>query len=274
MKSLSDYYDLVSVLLPSLVTAGAVAIGGSQVGTFVMYRRESLMALALPQVVAIGVALALHEEWPTLAPAIVAAALAVVALAWSKRHGANYWLLPSLYIGGLSLSFLLIANAGQHVEEMQHRFTGMDVAVSTETAWMVVPCVLSVGLLTSVLWRRWLALIQAPAAAELAGLRPARWDALFLSLLGAVLLFGTAALGAVMVLTMLFLPAATVMPWTRRIPASLFAAAIVALAFLIVGFVLSVEMDWPLSHSVGGAGFAALAISQIVCRVMPRRAAW
>jgi ABC-type Mn2+/Zn2+ transport system permease subunit len=63
------------------------------------------------------------------------------------------------------------------------------------------------------------------------------------------------------VLAMLFLPAAAALPWTRRIPATLIAAVCLSLLFLAAGFVLSIEMDWPLSQSVGGAGFAILLTS-------------
>jgi len=270
MHSLAEYKEYLEFLLPALATAAAVAIGGAQVGTFVMYRREGLLALALPQVVAIGVALALRQNWPTLVPAVVSVLVAVMALAWIRRRGATHWALPSLYIGGLSLSFLLIARAGEHVEEMQHQFTGMDVAVSVQTAWLAAPIVLVIGLACAMLWRRWLALAQIPASAELAGLHPGRWDAGFLALLAALLLFGTYALGAVMVLAMLFLPAATVAPWTRRIPAALIAGALIGLADLSIGLVLSIEYEWPLSHSVGGAGFAALALSQTVAPLLGR----
>ena len=77
-----------------------------------------------------------------------------------------------------------------------------------------------------------------------------------------MLLFGTSALGAVMVLAMLFIPAATALPWVRRIPAALIAAPIIALLALVIGFILSVEMEWPLSQSVGAVGFGGLVVSQ------------
>ncbi|HWB18802.1 MAG TPA: metal ABC transporter permease [Phycisphaerales bacterium] len=267
MKSLSEYWELVELLTTSLATAAAVAVGGSQVGTFVLTRKEGLAALALPQVVAVGVAVALREGWPPIWPAIVAAGAAVLALGWSKQRGANHWVLPSLYVAGLSVSFLVIANAGAHVEEMQQRFTGIDVAVDVQTAMVVVPVVLGAGLLTSLLWRRWVAIAQAPAMAELAGLKPARWDIAFLCLLTTVLLFGTAALGAVMVLAMLFLPAATALPWAKRMPGALWIGGVLGLLFLAAGFVISVEMEWPLSHSVSGTGVAAMGISYIAYQV-------
>jgi ABC-type Mn2+/Zn2+ transport system permease subunit len=123
---------------------------------------------------------------------------------------------------------------------------------------------LTSGLICAVLWRRWLLLAQAPAAAELAGLRPAWWDALFLVLLTVVLLVGTDSQGVVMALAMLFLPASIALPWARRLPVAMIAAVLLALVCLIAGFVLSNEMSWPLSQSVGGFGFVLLCLSSVV----------
>ena len=35
-------------------------------------------------------------------------------------------------------------------------------------------------------------------------------------------------------------------------------------AFLAIGLILSVENSWPLSHSVGGFGFAMLVLSNVI----------
>jgi ABC-type Mn2+/Zn2+ transport system permease subunit len=258
-----DWPRLLRLFAPALLTAAACAIACGMLGVFVLLRRESLTALALPQVVAVGAAIGMRLGWPTLPPALAAALLAVAYLAWARqRRGfAVGWNLPALYVTGLCLSFLVIANHGQDVADLQNLFTGIDVAVSPGQAALATPVLLLAGLACAVLWRRWLLLAQAPAAAELAGLRPARWHLLFLTLLAAVLLVGTSALGAVLVLALLFVPAATVLPWARRIPSALIASAIIALASTAAGFYLSNALNWPLSQSIGGVGVALLTIS-------------
>jgi len=268
MNSLEDYQHIITVLAPSMATSVAVGIGASMVGTFVLLRREGLMALAMPHVVAVGAALGLKMGWPTLPPALVAVILAVLLLAWSKQRGVSNWLLPSLYIGGLCISFLIIANSGQHLVHMQNLFTGMDVAVTPEQAWIAVPALILAGLMCALFWRRWLLLAQAPAMLEVAGRRPARWDAAFLSILAIVLLMGTSSLGAVMVAALLFLPAATVLPWTPRVPAALLASVLAAIVFLVAGMIISTEMSLPFSQSVGGVGFCALFLSHLSARIL------
>lgn len=83
----------------------------------------------------------------------------------------------------------------------------------------------------------------------------------FLGLLAAVFLIGTNALGVVMVLAMLFLPTATILPWSRRIPHAMVGAMVLSFLFLLGGFILSVECNLPLSQSVGGLGFVLLLVS-------------
>lgn len=263
---------LLELFAPSLATAASIAVAGGVAGTFVVLRREALIGLALPQVVAAGAAVGMRLAWPTLPTALVAAALALVYLVASRRGGGAgaQSVLPSLYIAGLSISFLVIANHGRDVEELQNLFTGVDVAVSPLTAWLTVPSLLLAAGLVAVLWRRWLLMAQAPSAAELSGLRPAVWDAFFLSLLAVILLLGTNAQGVVLVLAMLFLPVATVLPWASRVPAALTASALLGVGLVAAGFYLSNTQQWPLSQSIGGAGFATMLASHSVAAVRNR----
>jgi ABC-type Mn2+/Zn2+ transport system permease subunit len=271
--TLHEWLDLIKLFGPALETAAALGIAGSVVGLFVLLRGEALMALALPQVVAIGAALSLRwelEGWRAFPPPLSVALCTLAYFVLAKRHGIGSWVLPSFYVAGLCFSFILIANKGQEVSKLQTLFTGIDVAVSEERAIIASPILILAGIVCGALWRRWLLLAQAPGAAELAGLKPHHWDALFLLLLTITTLIGTDSLGVVMVLTMIFLPAATVLPWARRIPAALLIAAILSLIFLAIGFYLSNVMNWPFSQSVGAAGFIALILSHAAARLARR----
>jgi ABC-type Mn2+/Zn2+ transport system permease subunit len=262
--------DVARVEWPSLAAGAAVGVAASLVGVFVLLKREALVALAMPQIVAVGAAIGLRLGWPSLPPALGAVAIAVLLLVWSQRRGAHNWVLPSLYIAGLSFSYLVIANSGQHLAELQAVFTGIDVAVTPSQVAVAVPILIASGLVCAFLWRRWVLLSQASATAEAAGLKPGRWEIGFLCLLSIVLLMGTSTLGTIMVVAMLFLPAAAVLPWARRVPSALAGAAILSLLFLAVGFVCSVEWEWPLSQSVGGVGFAFLITSAAAARLAGR----
>ena len=257
------YLPTLQVVWPAIMVSAALAMTGAVVGIFVILRREALLALALPQVGMLGAAVAMRQDWPTLPPALAAAAGAMGLAAWSRSRGTANVLLPALYIAGVSLSILLIANSGGHLAELQNMFTGIDVAVGSTQGIVVAVILLCLGALCAVLWRRWMVFAQAPAAAELAGLHPVHWNAIFLGILAAVVILATQALGTVMVIALLFLPAAVVLPWVRRLPSAMAISALVALLMIGAGFVLSIEMNWPLSHSIAGAGIVLFAVSRL-----------
>jgi hypothetical protein len=50
------------------------------------------------------------------------------------------------------------------------------------------------------------------------------------------------------------------------VPGVLCVGSVLGLVFLGVGFILSNEMSWPLSQSVGGVGFAVVVASQMAAR--------
>ena len=51
------------------------------------------------------------------------------------------------------------------------------------------------------------------------------------------------------------------LPWARRLPAAMAGSAACSLVFLAGGLAASYAMDWPLSQSVGGVGFAVVLAS-------------
>jgi len=255
---------------PALLVAAALAVAAAISGLFVALRREGLAALAMPQVATLGVAVALRIGWPSLPVALAALALMIALLAWTGSGAAADMTLSACFVGALSLSILVIVNAAAHVNDIQNRFVGSDLAVDRLETVAAAPLLLILGGAMAALWRRWLLLAQAPAAAELAGLRPRLWEMLFHVLLAGVVLLGTNYVGVVMVLALLFLPAAAVLPWTGRIPQALSGCVLVAVLLLAAGFVMSVRMGWPFSHSVGGIGFVTMAASRAAARVCGR----
>lgn len=272
MHSLVEHFQMqfllpLQVVWPALTVAVALAIAGGIIGVFVVLRREALVVLAMPQIVMLGAAIGMRFDWPALPPAIGTAAAALGLIGWFRQKEQGNLILPALYVGGLCMAILMVAGAGAHLTEVQSLFSGVDVAVDAATVPVVAGILLATATLCGILWRRWLLLAQASAAAELAGLHPTRWNALFLVLLGTVLVLATNAVGTVMVVTLVFLPPATVLPRARSIPGAMIGAALVGIACVAIGYILSAQMDWPLSHSVGGAGFVLFLISHLAKRL-------
>jgi ABC-type Mn2+/Zn2+ transport system permease subunit len=259
-----DVLETLVFIWPSLALAAGLAVAAGAAGVFVLLKRQGLAALALPQAVAVGVAVGLRMGWPTLPPAIVAAGLCILLVASTRSGARTDSLLAACYVGALALMILVVANTQQHLNEVQNRFVGIDVAVTEHQAYTITPALLALGLAVVLLWRRWALVSLTPAVAELAALSPIRWNAGFFTLLAGIVVLGTDSLGNVMVLALLFLPAATVLPWSKRIPVALIASALAGTAFLAGGIAVSAWYDWPLSQSVAAVGFAALVLSRLL----------
>jgi ABC-type Mn2+/Zn2+ transport system permease subunit len=261
------FRDLVQFFLPVLLTCAALAVACAVIGVFVLLRREALVALTLPEAVVIGAAVAmLAHARSRMAFAAGATVLALPLLAWTRYRRLDH-LLPAAYVAGMCVPFLIIAShGGEHLNELQKLFVGdaVDVAVSTADARRAIPVLLITAAVTALLWRRWLLLAQSPTTAQLAALHPAAWDLLFLALAGAAVLMGTSTVGVVMVLALLFLPAAAALPWARRLPGTIALAVAIALLDTALGFYLSNLWNWPFSQSVGGVGCAVLILSHLL----------
>ena len=122
-------------------------------GVFVLLRREALAAQPMPQVVAAGAAVGMHGLAHSPAGDGGGGGRAPGTGA-GQAAGPASWKLPALYIGALCLSFLVIANHGQDVADLQNLFTGIDVAVTPERAMAASPVLLTCGLICILLWRR------------------------------------------------------------------------------------------------------------------------
>jgi zinc/manganese transport system permease protein len=265
--------ELLAFFLPVLLTVAALAVAGGVLGVFVLLRKEAIIALSLPEAVVVGAAAAMLAGAGSRLPfAVGAVAAALPLLAWARHRRLDH-VLPAVYVAGMCVPFLLIGGHGQqHLGELQKLFVGdaVDVAVTAADARLAIPVLLGAAAACAALWRRWLLLAQAPTAARLAALHPAAWDLAFLGLLGAVVLMGTHTMGMVMVLVLLFLPAAAALPWGRRVPGTLALAAAIGLFDAGAGFGLSNRMEWPFSQSVGGVGFGVLLVSLALARLRGR----
>ena len=261
IQTLVQTYD---VTYASLWMAVAVGMAGGVAGVFVVLRRESLLALVLPQTSAVGAAVALRYGLPVIPVAMSATALAmgVVAVARWKRFEER--VLPALYVGCMGLALLIISGTAEHAHDIHNVLHGGDVYVTDAQLQWAIPTLLLVAGLIVVFWRRWVLIAQLPEAAQLAGAHPLKWHATFLVMLASLVIVGTSTCGMIMVLSALFLPAATVLPWAKRLPGAMTSATLMSVVFVIGGYVLAVVQDWPFSHTVATLGLACATASQLI----------
>ena len=230
----------------------ALSLSAAPVGVFLMLRRMSLtgdaMAHAILPGAAIGYLIAgLSLTAMTIGGIVAGLAVAVgsglVARNTVLREDAS---LAAFYLLSLALGVLIVSVRGNSVD-LLHVLFGTVLALD-DAALALLGGISSVTLVS-------LALLYRPLVLECLDpgfLRSvSRWSPVahygFLGLLVINLVAGFHALGTLMAVGIMVLPAATARFWVRRMGALLLTATTLALLACVAGLLLSYHADWPTS---------------------------
>lgn len=239
----------------ALVGCVALSLGCAPVGVFLLLRRMSLtgdaMAHAILPGAAIGYLLAgLSLPAMTLggvaAGLLVAVASGLVARTTVLREDAS---MAAFYLLSLALGVLIVSSHGTSVD-LLHVLFGAVLALDDATLALLV----GISLLTMTV----LALLYRPLVLECLDAQflnsVSRWSAVthysFLVLMVLNLVAGFHALGTLMAVGIMVLPAACARLWVRSVPAMMGLAVTLSLTACLAGLLLSYHVDWPTSSTI------------------------
>lgn len=228
----------------ALVACLALALGGGPVGVLLVLRRMSLMGDALAHSVLPGAAVGFLVGGLSL-PAIgfggAIAGLAVALLSGITSRATGQMEESSLagfFLIALAAGVLIVSLGGSAVD-LRSLLFGNVLAVD-DASLLLVSGIATVTLaVLAVAWRPLIAESFDPAFMESAGAGSGRWHMLFLVLVVCNLVAGFQALGTLMALGLMILPAVAARLWARDV----FGIAVIAAAIAL------------------GAGFGGLLIS-------------
>ena len=261
----------------ALVATWAIALGSAPVGTLLVLRRMSLvgdaMAHALLPGAALGFMLAGYSLWAMSVGGMAAALLVALAAGWvsqrtAQREDASF---AAFYLIALALGVLLVSTHGNSADLMRVLF-GTILAVD-DAALMLMAGVASITMVT-------LALVYRPLVMECLDpgfLRSvgasnsvfrsgpgAALHALFLLLLVANLVAGFQALGTLMAVGLMMLPATAARFWASQVWSQIVAAALIAMLSGTAGLLLSFHAQWPSGPAIVLVAGAIYLVSLLI----------
>jgi zinc/manganese transport system permease protein len=260
----------------------AISLGATPVGVFLMLRRMSLtgdaMAHAILPGAAVGYLVAgLNLGAMTIGGVVAGLAVALltgaVARVTALREDAS---LAAFYLISLALGVLLVSLKGSNVDLM-HVLFGTVLALND--AALILLCAITTFTLVT------LALIFRPLVMECADPRflasVSRWSGpvhfIFLGLVVLNLVAGFQALGTLMAVGIMILPAATARFWATGISGLLVTAAVSAALASVIGLLMSYHAGLPSGPSIilaaGGIYLLSLCfgpVGSLFTRVYPR----
>ncbi|MFO1087763.1 MAG: metal ABC transporter permease [Reyranellaceae bacterium] len=234
----------------ALVASLALAVGGSSIGVFLILRRMSLMGDALAHALLPGAALGFLLGGLSL-PAMslggflagIATALisGVVARFSSMREDASF---AAAYLTAMALGVLIVSMRGSAVDLMNILF-GAILAVD-DTALILVVSTATVTLIgLAAIYRPLVVECFNPGFLAAMGIRGSLYHYLFLALAVLNMVAGFQALGTLMALGLILLPAVAASFWAREVWSMTLIAAPMAFASAAIGLLVSFHAGLP-----------------------------
>ena len=262
----------------ALVGCLAVSVSAPVLGLFLMLRRMSLTADVLGHGILPGVAagfLLAGLSVPAMALGGLAAGLVVAlgaGLLSRVTGGREDASLAALYLCALALGVAMVS-AGGGTPELTQLLFGSALGVD-DGALLLMAGVATLTLVAlSFAWRPLVLECFDPGFAQAVGAHGGRWHMLFLALVVLNLLAAFQALGTLMGVGLMMLPAVAARHWARELPGMALAAVALAVVASVLGLLLSFHFDLPSGPAVvlaAGLGWAASVLAGPVDGLLAR----
>lgn len=234
----------------ALVGCLALALGSAPVGLFLVMRRMSLMGDAMSHAVLPGAAVAYLLAGLSL-PAmslggfvagVLVAILAGLATRYTEvKEDASF---AAFYLLSLSLGVLLVSKSGSNVDLM-HLLFGSVLAVDDAALLLVAGVATFTLLLLAIIYRPLLLESLDPVFMRAIGARGGVWHMLFLLLVVLNLVAGFQALGTLMSVGLMMLPAIASRLWAASVGGMLLTSFAIAALSGVGGLLLSYHYELP-----------------------------
>lgn len=260
----------------------ALSVAAPPVGLFLTLRRMSLMSDAMSHAVLPGAALgylAAGLSLPAMTFGGLAAGLAValasglVARATVLREDAS---LAAFYLLSLAAGVVLVSLRGSSVD-LLHILFGSVLGLDDEALWLLggIATVTLVGL--AVIYRPLVMECVDPLFLRGVGRASAPTHFAFLALVVLNLVGGFAALGTLLAVGLMLLPAIAARFWTDDLTAMLPISMLIGLASSAIGLLAAYHADLPAGPAIvlaaGGLYLASMLVGRrgLLPRLLPRR---
>ncbi len=259
----------------ALLAVLALSVAGGLLGAWIVLRRLAFFTHAVGSATFPGLVVA--GPWGVAAPlAALAAGLGFAGLLsrLTRRAGSSADTATGLLLAGaLALGSVLASDVYRSGVGVDRLLFGTLLGLSDGDLWLAGAAALAAALATAAFARPWLAAGFDPGAARALGVPVARGDWLLLALLAGCVVAVLPAVGALLVSTLLVVPAATARLLTGSLGGLLAVGVALAAAEGVTGLLLAYHLDLPPGPAIAVAGGCVFALAAVAKAPPWRRAA-
>ena len=246
-----DYGFMQKALLGTLM----LAIGAGPIGVFLMLRRMSLAGDAMAHAILPGAAAADLLFGLAIIPMTIGGLIAGLAVALGAGAVSRYTIqnedasMAAFYLISLAAGVLLVSLRGSSVDLM-HVLFGTVLALDTQTLWLIGSISALTLVALAILWRGLVAECLDPlylrSVSGIGGLV----HFLFLVLVVLNLVSGFQALGTLLSVGLMMLPALAARFWTSRVETMSLLAVAIGMVSGVAGLLISYHLELPSGPSI------------------------
>jgi len=239
----------------ALVACVVISLACGPIGTILVLRRMSLAGDAIAHAVLPGAAVGfiffgLSLPAMTMGSFVAAALMAFLAnfaTRWTKqKEDASF---ASFYLISLALGVLLISTSGSKVD-LLHFLFGSVLATNDESLVMIAMASTITLIVLAIIWRPLVVECFDPAFLRTVGGRGALTHQLFMLMVVLTLVSAFQALGTLMAVGLLMLPATAARFWCYGVIARASVAASIGAASAVLGLLISYHANFPSGPSI------------------------
>ena len=268
MEWLLDPFSL-ALQQRALIGGSLAAVALAIVGTWVVIRGMSFLGDALVHGIIPGIALAVLFDFSPVVGAVLAAGVMLIGINLVHRQTtfSEDTSIGLLFVGMLWLGVILISRTASYTGSLTSILFGDALGVTTSDIVMLGGLVAVIVVTSVLLYRPFLVLSFNEAKAQLLGMRPRFAHAALLVMITLAIVGSFQTVGTLLVFGLLVGPPATAALIVRRVPAMMILGAVIGVASVFVGLLVSYHADTSASATIAVtpivAFFAVLTIRSI-----------
>jgi len=267
-------------LVNALVAAVLAAVAAGVVGSLVVVRRSTYLAGAVSHSVLAGLGLARLlqrrfgvDGFTPMAGAVLAALAAALLLARATARGGQRTdtVLSAVWTGGTALGVSFIAmTPGYQDDLMSYLFGSVVLVTAGDLLWMAV---LNVAVLATVVvcYNRFVAIAFNEELARLRGVDTARYEVVYQVLTALTVVLLVQAVGIVLAIALLTLPAAAAGMLARRLDRMMAAAVAIGVGVSVLGLAVSYSPGLPPGATIVELALVAYGLAAVAARAFGAR---
>jgi ABC-type Zn uptake system ZnuABC Zn-binding protein ZnuA/ABC-type Mn2+/Zn2+ transport system permease subunit len=243
-----------------------LSVAAGLIGTWIVLRGLAFYAHAIGTAAFPGLVVADGLSFSPFLGALGAAAVFAIAVAsLGRARSGNGSFTALVLVGALALGVVLASDVFHSQANVEQLLFGSLLLIGPRELVAAAIASGAAAAATHALGRRWLASGFDAENARALGVRSPLWDFALLALVGITVVASLNALGALLVASLLVVPAATARLWTRDLPTWRLTSVALAALEGVVGLWLSVQLNVP-----PGPAIALLAGGVFALAALPR----